>query len=124
MAAVRVRQQQQQHQHVQQPVTPPSPKPTIKHRPKTSQKFEKTMLLVLVSTIAVLSVFVLNKQAAIQTTNMDIQNIETQVEEISRQNVDLTVRISELSTYDSIWKRAEELGLTQNEKNVKVVPGE
>ena len=86
MAAVRVR--QQQHQHVQQPVTPPSPKTTIKHRKETKQKFEKTMLLVLVATIAVLSVFVLNKQAAIQTTSMDIQKIENQVEELSRQNVD------------------------------------
>lgn len=122
MAAVRVR--QQQHQHVQQPVTPPSPNPTIKHRKKTKQKFEKTMLLVLLATITILSVFVLNKQAAIQTTSMDIQNIENQVEELSRQNVDLTVRVSELSTYSNIWKKAQELGLTQNEKNVKVVPGE
>ncbi|MFJ7738459.1 cell division protein FtsL [Lysinibacillus sp. NPDC097287] len=122
MAAVRVR--QQQHQHVQQPVTPPSPNPTIKHRKKTNQKFEKMMLLVLVATIAVLAVFVLNKQAAIQTTNIDIQKIENEIEEISRQNVDLTVRVSELSTYSSIWKKAQELGLTQNEKNVKVVPGE
>lgn len=121
MAAVRVRQQQQ---HVQQPVTPPSPKPTIKHRKKTKQKFEKMMLLVLVATIAVLSVFVLNNQAAIQTTTIDIQKIEREVVEISKDNVDLTVRVSELSTHDSIWKRAQELGLTQNEKNVKVVPGE
>ena len=122
MAAVRVR--QQQHQHVQQPVAPPSPKPTIKRRKQTKQKFEKMMLLVLVGIIAVLSIVVLNKQAAIQTTRMEIQKIETQVEEIARQNVDLTVRVSELSTYDNIWKKAEELGLTQNEKNVKVVPGE
>lgn len=122
MAAVRVR--QQQHQHVQQPVTPPSPNPTIKRRKKTNQKFEKMMLLVLVSIIAVLSITVLNKQAAIQTTSIEIQNIEKEVGEISKQNVDLTVRVSELSTHDSIWKKAEELGLTQNEKNVKVVPGE
>ncbi|KOS69578.1 cell division protein [Lysinibacillus contaminans] len=122
MAAVRVRQQQQQH--VQQPVAPPSPKPTIKRRKQTNQKFEKMMLLILVGIVAVLSIVVLNKQAAIQTTSMEIQKIETQVEEISRQNVDLTVRVSELSTYDNIWKKAEELGLTQNEKNVKVVPGE
>ncbi|QPQ32151.1 cell division protein FtsL [Lysinibacillus sp. JNUCC 51] len=122
MAAVRVRQHQQQQ--VQQPITPPSPQPTIIRRKKTNQKFEKTMLIVLVSIVAVLSVLVLNKQAAIQTTSMDIQKIETEAEEITKKNVDLTVRVSELSTYDNIWKKAKELGLTQNEKNVKVVPGE
>ncbi|EON73177.1 cell division protein FtsL [Lysinibacillus sphaericus] len=121
MAAVRVRQHQQQH--VQQPITPPSPQPTIIRRKKTKQKFEKTMLIVLVSIVAVLAVLVLNNQAAIQTTSMDIQKIEAEADEIARQNVDLTVRVSELSTYENIWKKAQELGLTQNEKNVKVVPG-
>ncbi|MFJ7667889.1 cell division protein FtsL [Lysinibacillus sp. NPDC097195] len=122
MAAVRVRQHQQQH--VQQPITPPSPQPTIIRRKKTNQKFEKTMLLALVGVIAVLAVLVLNNQAAIQTTSMDIQKIEAEADEIAKQNVDLTVRVSELSTYENIWKKAKELGLTQNEKNVKVVPGE
>ena len=122
MAAVRVRQHQQQH--VQQPITPPSPQPTIIRRKKTNQKFEKMMLLALVSIIVVLSVLVLNNQAAIQTTSMDIQKIEAEADEIAKQNVDLTVRVSELSTYENIWKKAKELGLTLNEKNVKVVPGE
>ena len=114
MAAVRVK--QQQHQYVQQPVTPPSPNPTQKRHIKTNQKFEKMMLLVLVSVIAVLSISVLNKQAAIQTTSMEIQKIEKEVEETSKE--------SELSTHENIWKKAEELGLTQNVENVKVVPGE
>ncbi|MEY9978378.1 cell division protein FtsL [Lysinibacillus sp. RC79] len=122
MAAVRVRQHHQQQ--VQQPITPPSPQPTTIRRKKTNQKIEKTMLIVLVSIIAVLSVLALNKQAAIQTTSMDIQKIEAEAEEIAKKNVDLTVRVSELSTYENIWKKAKELGLTQNEKNVKVVPGE
>ncbi|WP_341301844.1 cell division protein FtsL [Lysinibacillus sp. FSL H8-0500] len=122
MAAVRVR--QHQHQQVQQPITPPSPQPTIRRRKKTNQKFEKTMLLLLVGMIAVLGIFVLNKQAAIQTTSIDIQKIEIEADKVARKNVDLTVRVSELSTYENIWKKAEKLGLTQNEKNVKVVPGE
>lgn len=122
MAAVRVR--QQQHQYVQQPVTPPSPNSTNKHQKKPNQKFEKTMLLVFVSIIVVLSISALNKQAAIQTTSIEIQKVEKEIEEISKQNVDLKVRVSELSTHENIWKKAEELGLTQNVENVKVVPGE
>lgn len=65
------------------------------------------MLIVLVSIVAVLAVLVLNKQAAIQTTSMDIQKIEVEADEIARQNVDLTVRVSELSTYENIWKKKQ-----------------
>ncbi|MEG0259858.1 MAG: FtsL-like putative cell division protein [Lysinibacillus sp.] len=119
--AVRVRKQQQ---HIQQPTAPPIPQTPIKSRKKPNQKFEKLMLISLVCVIAVLAVFVLNNQAAIQTTSMDIQKVEAEVEEITRQNIGLTVRVSELSTYDSIWKKAKELGLTQHVQNVKVVPGE
>ncbi|MER2112842.1 MAG: cell division protein FtsL, partial [Solibacillus isronensis] len=32
--------------------------------------------------------------------------------------------VSERSTHQRIWEKAKELGLTLNEKNVKVVPGE
>ena len=122
MAAVRAR--QQQHQYVQQPVTPPSPNPTIEQRKKPNQKVEKMVLLVLVSIIVVLSISALNKQAAIQTTTIEIQKVEKEIVEISNQNVDLKVRVGELSTHENIWKKAEELGLTQNVENVKVVPGE
>ena len=55
---------------------------------------------------------------------MEIQSIEREITEVNNNNVDLKVRVSELSTHERIWKKAEELGLTLNEKNVKVVPGE
>jgi len=80
MAAVRVR--QHQHQQVQQPITPPSPQPTIIRRKKTKQKFEKTMLIALIGIIVVLAVVVLNKQAAIQTTSMDIQKSKQKQERL------------------------------------------
>ncbi len=64
------------------------------------------MLLALVGIIVVLAVVVLNKQAAIQTTSMDIQKIEAEAGEIAKKNVDLTVRVSELSTYENIWKKS------------------
>ena len=55
---------------------------------------------------------------------MEIQSIEREITEVNNNNVDLKVRVSELSTHERIWEKAEELGLTLNEKNVKVVPGE
>lgn len=123
--AVRVRQQQQ----VQQPLLPEQPKhqPSIQKKPNKSTYFtikEKLFSLAFIVVVAIFSVALLNTQGQIQTTAMEIQQIEAQSSDIAKQNVDLKVQVSELSTYERIWERAKELGLSLNEKNVKVVPGE
>ena len=85
---------------------------------------EKVLYVTFVIVLAVLAVSVLHKQGQIQTTTMEIQKIESEIQEITKDNVELKVQVSELSTYERIWEKAKELGLTLNEKNVKVVPGE
>ena len=55
---------------------------------------------------------------------MEIDTLEEQVVAVSNENVGLKVQVGELSTYERIWQKAQELGLTLNEKNVKVVPNE
>ena len=59
-----------------------------------------------------------------RTTTTDIALIEKEIDATIKNNTDLSVQVSELSTYDRIWKKAEELGLKLNEQNVKVVPGQ
>lgn len=115
-------------QYVEQPVspvikTPPQQKPTIQKR-KLITKQEKMMFLTFVIVAAVLCVIVLHKQGEIQTATIDIQKIEANISEISNQNVDYKVQISEKSTFERIMAKAKERGLTLNENNVKVVPGE
>lgn len=125
--AVRVRQSylQPQQQPQQEPQHIPAKQKSSKSR--QSGKFsrrEKLLFIGLIVVVALFAVSILHTQGAIQTTSMEIQQIETDMQEISNQNVDLKVRISELSTYERIWEKAKELGLTLNENNVKVVPGQ
>ena len=85
---------------------------------------EKMLYIAFVVVVAVLAVTILHKQSSIQQTTIEIQKIESEITEIQKQNVNLKVQVSELSTYERIWEKAKALGLTLNEKNVKVVPGE
>lgn len=120
--AVRVRQQQP---YIQTTVTPEIPQQPVKRRKKKrGTSFEKMLYIVFIVAVASFAVVILNKQASIQTISMETQSIEAEASEISKQNVDLTVSVKDLSRYDRIWEKAQALGLTQDGKNVKVVPGE
>lgn len=120
--AVRAR---QQHQYIQPTVTPEVPQQPVKrHKSKKGTSFEKMLYIFFIVGVASFAILILNKQSSIQTISMEIQTIESKTDEVSRQNVDLTVSVKDLSRYDRIWEKAQMLGLTQNGENVKVVPGE
>ena len=115
-------------QYVGQPHTPIQ-QPKIKRQPKVKKrniitKREKFVYLAFVVIAAVMAVMVLHKQGDIQTATIDIQKVESSINEISRKNADYKVQISEKSTFERIMAKAKERGLTLDEKNVKVVPGE
>ena len=125
--AVRVRQQS----YIQQPIMPEQPQhqPSPQKQRKAGKQplitgKEKILYITFIMAVALFIVSLLHTQGQIQTTTMEIQKIESEVEEVAKQNEDLKVQVSELSTYERIWEKAKELGLTLNEKNVKVVPGE
>jgi cell division protein FtsL len=101
----------------------PQKKPQRRPSRKVFSFGEKT-LFVLFSTILVLfSTVILHTQAQINDTNRQVQLISKDIDETKKQNTDLSIQVSEKSTYEAIWKKAKELGLNLNEKNVKVVPG-
>ncbi|OCS91419.1 cell division protein FtsL [Caryophanon latum] len=66
----------------------------------------------------------LSAQSSVQQTNIKISQTEAEISKISDENEELYVQVSELSRYERIWERAQALGLTQNEQNVRVVPGQ
>ncbi|ATP39250.1 cell division protein FtsL [Solibacillus sp. R5-41] len=115
--------------YIQQPVLPEThqqqqPVQPKKHKPDWFSKREKFLFLIFAVVIVSFAVSLLQTQGEIQTVSIEIQKIEKDITEINNNNVDLKVRVSELSTHERIWEKAKELGLTLNEKNVKVVPGE
>ena len=119
---VYVQQQPELPQHQQQEQR----QPVIRKKPKL--KFfsaqEKFLFVIFAVIVASFAVSILHTQGEIQTLSMEIQSIERDIAEVNNNNTDLKVQVSERSTHQRIWEKAKELGLTLNEKNVKVVPGE
>mgnify|MGYP003550493374 FL=1 len=115
---------------IQQPM-PHEPQQQPSHKPKKIRKKsfgisgrEKFLILILTLAVISLAIMSLQVQSEINLVNMEIDTLEEQVVAVSNENVGLKVQVGELSTYERIWQKAQELGLTLNEKNVKVVPNE
>lgn len=115
-----------QQTYIQQPVVNPQPaiQPVRKQGQKIFSKGEKFLFVIFISVIAFFSIMILQTQASIHTTTKEIQTIGQQIDETKKQNTDLSIQVSELSTYERIWEKAKELGLKLNEQNVKVVQGQ
>ena len=112
--------------YIKQPDFNPQPtiQPTISPNRKIFTKGEKVLFALFVTVVALFSVMILQTQASIHASAQDIQTIEQQIDETKKQNTDLSIQVSELSTYERVWEKAKALGLKLNEQNVKVVPGQ
>ncbi|WP_144509365.1 cell division protein FtsL [Bacillus sp. FJAT-22090] len=116
----------QSQTYISRPSFPEQPqiqKPTRKNK-KLLSKGEKILLICLLTVVTIFALMIIQTQAAVRATTTDISLIEKQIDTTSKENTDLSIQVSELSTYERIWKKAEELGLKLNEQNVKVVPGQ
>ncbi|USK61117.1 cell division protein FtsL [Peribacillus asahii] len=82
---------------------------------------ELFLLCALAVMVAFVSVKMISNQAAIYKVNKDIQQAEISIEKQTKANEDLKIQVKELSGYERLWKKAEELGLKRNDNNVKVV---
>ena len=102
----------------------PHVKKLVKKRNSLISKGEKILLIGLLVVVTVLSIMIIHTETAVRATTTDIALMEKEVDSTLKMNTDLSVQVNELSTYDRIWKKAEELGLKLNEQNVKVVPGQ
>jgi len=115
-----------QQTYIKQPVVNPQPaiQPDRKHSKKIFTKGEKVLFVMFITVVAIFSVMILQTQASIHKNSQEIQTIEHQIAETKKQNTDLSIQVSELSTYERIWEKAKGLGLELHEKNVKVVQGQ
>ena len=122
--AVRVRQISYVQQQPENPEQHSLNQQVSKRRKSVFTAKEKLLYIAFIVVVAVMAVSILHKQSSIHQTSIEIQQIESEITEIQKQNKELKVQVSELSTYERIWEKAKALGLTLNENNVKVVPGE
>lgn len=110
--------------YIQQPAVPQNPSRQPVKKRSLITKGEKVLYLSFLAAFVFCALMVLQNQAAIQASTQEIQTIEQSINEKVKQNTDLSVQVSELSTYERIWAKAKESGLKLNEQNVKVVPGQ
>ncbi|KAB2335316.1 cell division protein FtsL [Bacillus mesophilum] len=82
---------------------------------------EKILGILFAGAVCIGAVTMVSNQSAIYEVNKNIQQTEAAIQGQTEQNKDLTMQVAELSTYERIKAKAEELGLTFNEKNVKAV---
>ncbi|TDL35127.1 cell division protein FtsL [Jeotgalibacillus sp. S-D1] len=93
----------------------------VKHRTSTFTPGEKLIAMLFVAFICFASLQIITAQAEIYSTNKDIQDLETTIVNQQTVNHDLSIQVSQMSTYERVWEKAKELGLTLDETNVKVV---
>lgn len=112
--------------YIKQPVVNPQPavQPNRKQSKKLFTKGEKYLFVLFIAGLTLFSLMILQTQSAIQSNSQEIRSIEQQIAETKKQNTDLSIQVSELSTYERIWDKAKVLGLELHEKNVKVVQGQ
>ncbi|MBZ5200309.1 cell division protein FtsL [Planomicrobium chinense] len=110
--------------YIQQPAVPQNPVRQPVRKKGIFTKGEKVLYLSFFAAFVLCALLVLQNQSVIQASTQEIQKIEHSIDEKVKQNTDLSVQATELSTYERIWAKAKELGLKLNEHNVKVVPGQ
>ncbi len=121
-----LQEREEQHNYILQPMAPEKTVQKNVTRPIKSRvtKIEKLLMIGMVAVITVIAVMNLNVQSSINSTTVEIQKTENNIDDIKKQNSELSMEVSELSTYDRILKKAKAMGLKLNEKNVKVVSGQ
>lgn len=82
---------------------------------------EKIIGIVFTGMVCFGAVHLISNQSKIYEVNKDIQKVEAKINEQQKVNRDLQVQVSELSSYERIFKKAKEMGLFINENDVKVV---
>ncbi|MGM9921026.1 MAG: cell division protein FtsL, partial [Bhargavaea sp.] len=104
------------HAYIQEPeitrVPAPAPEIQPERRKKWFTKGEKTLFVAFVAAVAMFAVILLQAQSSLNEVNKEIQLIQSDITETAKQNHDLSIQVSEKSTYERIWGKARELGLS------------
>lgn len=111
-------QQEQKYQQQTQTVRAPQ---KIKQKKSWLSPGEKILGLAFTGIVCFGAVQMVSNQAAIYEVNKEIQQTEQAIQEQTKVNGDLEMQVSELSTYERIKAKAEEMGLEFSGNNVKAV---
>ncbi|XQY93407.1 cell division protein FtsL [Metabacillus sp. HB246100] len=111
------RHEQHQHQHQHNP----KQEPIIIKRRASITPGEKFLVLLFVGLVLLGAIKIVASSYTMYHANIEIQKTQAKIEEQVKLNSDLHVQVEELSTYERIWEKAKDLGLTLDQNSVKSV---
>ncbi|MBI5974527.1 cell division protein FtsL [Staphylococcus canis] len=115
------------HLHETEPQVAPKQQPKVDQKPIKKQivvkltKFEKMLYITLVTLIAVVSIYLLSLKMDAYDTRGKIADLDYKIEQQSSQNSALKSETMKNASYERIYKKAEEQGMSLKNDNVKVV---
>ncbi len=109
------------HQHERAPQEQIQRKPKIRARRSLLTTNEKFLIVFMAVVVAFFAISIINTEAKIFTVNTENVALENQIDEQTKVNNDLKDEVSLLSMPETIIQKAEQMGLTLNDQNVKAV---
>ena len=107
------------------PQRQPSPKPqtkTVKKKVVVQlTKFEKMLYIGLITIIALISIYMLSLKMDAYDTRGKIADLDTKIEKQSSENSAIESEIKKNSSYERIYDKAKNEGMSLKNDNVKVV---
>lgn len=97
--------------------------PTVHRIKKRFSKGEKILFTLFATFTIGASSMLLQTHSELNAVNKEVQLMNSEIENTTKQNTELSIQVSDKSTHERIWKKAQQSGLNLNESNVKVVPG-
>ncbi len=84
-------------------------------------KFEKVLYITLITVIAMLSIYMLSLKMDAYDTRGKIADLDYKIDKQSSENSALQSEIKKNSSYERIYEKAKETGMSLENDNVKVV---
>ncbi|MDV6376803.1 cell division protein FtsL [Sporosarcina sp. GW1-11] len=97
--------------------------PVVRRVKKRFSKGEKILFTLFAAFTIGSSSMLLQTHSELNAVNKEVQLMNSEIEKTVKQNTELSIQVSDKSTHERIWKKAQQSGLNLNESNVKVVPG-
>ncbi|UXU51680.1 cell division protein FtsL [Staphylococcus arlettae] len=111
----------EQHSPERQPSTKPQTKTVKKKVVVQLTKFEKMLYIGLITIIALISIYMLSLKMDAYDTRGKIADLDTKIEEQASENSAIESEIKKNSSYERIYDKAKDEGMSLKNDNVKVV---
>ena len=111
----------EQHSPERQPSTKPKTKTVKKKVVVQLTKFEKMLYIGLITIIALISIYMLSLKMDAYDTRGKIADLDTKIEKQASENSSIESEIKKNSSYERIYDKAKDQGMSLKNDNVKVV---